>query len=124
MSKKRMYQMLPNVGLHYMKGDDVPVRPGQVIESERELDKVYPNKFRLYQDPEQAPPEIRERKKSQEDQKDQTDVTDQFDGADEKGLQIYKIGRKFQVVDSDGENVSEPVSKGIAQEVVSEYGVE
>lgn len=51
------------------------------------------------------------------------DVTEEFDGASDKGLKVYKQGRRYHITDADGNGlVDEPVTKADATKLVKDHG--
>jgi hypothetical protein len=125
MAKSQEYLLLPNAGIHRMK-DGTKVLPGESIESERELDKVYPGKFAPMT--QAAPKKKHKQAKKKKDggdsglESERDEVTSTFEGADTAGVRVFKNGRKFDVEDADdGEKVVEdPVGKKAVQNIIAD----
>lgn len=121
------YELKSGCGKHQLthvingKKKLVVVSPGQAIESNRPLDELFPNKFvNTDKKPAQEQAEVIRDGGGQENS-NQEDVTDQFENAADVGLSVFKVGRKYIVVDSDGEpQTKEPVNKAGATAVIDD----
>jgi len=134
---KALFLQLPNTGTHVEDG--TVCRPGDTIESERDLVACFPGKF-VAKDQEQKFSEPVNAKKADPKKapksKDHTkgnpkvgdDVTLQFEGAAELGVTVVKAARgKFNVSYLDDENETqelEELTLKAVKNLLEEFGEE
>jgi hypothetical protein len=100
-------------GGDHEEADGTVVKNGQVIESDCPLNEMFPGKFRRYDVAATKTPVKRKSAPSgeQEGGEQGDDVTSEFEGAAELGMTVVKLGRKYSVVNADGETIQAGVTK-------------
>ena len=139
MAKLKQYELNSNAAKHQLK-DGTIVKPGEVVESETDLTKTFPNKFTEY-GVEKVKPVVNKKKKpvnaSKGDEvKDPDDDNDDNDSevvvdnvvssfgeeAEAAGIVVIKEGRKYIASDSDGNTLTDgPATKTKTRKAIAEF---
>ena len=142
--------LLHGVGKHYLS-DNTEVKPGESIETDKDLMSLFPGKFtpeapqassgKVHKE---AAPTAAVKKKNDGDDKsgneegseeenskdidgdgkEDRDVTADFEGAAEAGIKVFKSGRKFIAVNEEDEEevLSDgPVNTAAIRNVIADY---
>jgi len=126
MSKKK-YQLKAKCGKHFERSNPLKdkegrnlkpklktYKAGEVVESEKDLCSLFPNKFSLYVG---AAPE-----KASSDVKGLgSNVTEEFPTASEQDLLVFKDGKKYKLVDDDEVVAEKLTSKKAVEEAIIAY---
>lgn len=125
------YELKQGCGTH-VDEDGEKYYPGDVIETDRDLLKAFPNKFIQYGvQPTKAPKNAGKRaakakkaatKSEAKPAADEKDVTDDFSDAADAGVSVVKIGKKYDVRDGDGSILTDRklVTKAAASSVIDD----
>jgi hypothetical protein len=97
-------------GGDHEESDGTVVKSGQVIESDDPLDVMFPGKFKAYGETPTKQP-VKRKSQAQTGGEQGEDVTADFEGAEELGMSVVKLGRKYSVVSADGETILVGVTK-------------
>lgn len=115
MAKKKQQFVLTGGG--HRESDGTSYTRGEVVESDRDLVALFPNKFAPVGTSEAAVAQARAKEKAgvkeEADDKAGDDITKDFAKADACGVVVRRDGRKYQVYDAtDGELLNdEPLTK-------------
>lgn len=137
------YELMQGCGKHYLQdytidpdtkklvadGKPITILPGDVIEWDQDLVEAFPGKFRRYGEQTTKAPVNRKKEANaagdstgDDNGSEATDVTEDFEGAAAVGVVVHKVGRKFLVTDSDGNELSDgPVTKAAASSIIADF---
>ena len=134
---KNKYELLAKTGKHRLRSGQI-VKPGDVVESETDLAKTFPGKFRAYQQgpekkavnsneaEEESALEASEKPaaKKADTKKEAEDATDTFlnpEDAQELGITVQKVGSRYNVISAEEGLLNEkPITKKAATALIDD----